>query len=113
LAQAKYMLCGLVAHPEQKMKNLQPTDGLVNTEAVMMALGPRMGRGKAHDKISEICIAVSQGRAWLIDLLAEEPEISKVFNRQALERMLDPTNYVGNCGAMVDRALNGRKGRSS
>src|SRR5205807_1028439 len=85
LAPAKYMLCGLVAHPEQMVKNLRLTDGLVNTEAVMMALGPKLGRGKAHDKISEICIAVSQGRGRLIDLLAAEPEISKILNRQALE----------------------------
>jgi 3-carboxy-cis,cis-muconate cycloisomerase len=56
LAQAKYMLGGLVVHPDNMMKNLRLTDGLVNTEAVMMALGPKMGRGYAHDKISTICL---------------------------------------------------------
>ena len=76
----------------------------------MMALGPQMGREKAHDKISAICIAVSQGKGRLIDLLTEDPEISKVFDRQALERLLDPTNYLGNSSAMVDRVLDGRKG---
>jgi adenylosuccinate lyase len=45
-----------------------------------------------------------------IDLFTEEHEISKIFDRQALEGMLDPTNYVGNSGAMVDGVLNGRKG---
>jgi len=78
----------------------------------MMALGPKMGREKAHDKISEIGIAVSQGKGRLIDLLTEEPEISKIFDRQALERLIDPANYVGNSGVMVDRVLNGRKGES-
>jgi 3-carboxy-cis,cis-muconate cycloisomerase len=66
-----------------------------------------MGREKAHDNISAICIAVSRGKGRL---LTEHPEISETFDRQALERLLDPTNYVGNSGAMVDRVLGGRKG---
>ena len=83
--------------------------GLLNTEAVMMAPGPLMGREKAHDKISAICIAVSQGKGRLIDLLTEESEIRKIFDRQALARLLDPTNYVGKSGPMVDRVLSGKK----
>ncbi len=105
LAQARYMLSGLIIHPENMMKDVRLTDGLVNTEAVMMALGPKMGRGKAHDKISTICIAVSQGKGKLIDLLSAEPEISKIFDRKALEDLLDPTKYLGNSGAMVDHVL--------
>jgi adenylosuccinate lyase len=42
--------------------------------------------------------------------LEADPEISKILNRHALEKLLDPTNYVGNSGAMVDRVLNDRKG---
>ncbi len=105
LAQAKYMLSGLIVHPDNMMKDVKLTEGLVNTEAVMMALGPKMGRGKAHDKISTICIAVSQGKGKLIDLLSAEPEISKIFDRQAIEDLLDPTKYLGNSGAMVDHVL--------
>jgi 3-carboxy-cis,cis-muconate cycloisomerase len=41
LAQAKYMLSGLVVHPQNMQKNPRLTDGLINNEAVMMALGPR------------------------------------------------------------------------
>ncbi len=105
LSQAKYMLSGLIVHPENMMKDVKLTDGLVNTEAVMMALGPKIGRGKAHDKLSTICIAVSQGKGKLIDLLSAEPEISKIFDRKALEDLLDPTKYLGNSGAMVDHVL--------
>ncbi len=105
LAQAKYMLSGLIVHPENMMKDLRLTDGLVNTEAVMMALGPKMGRGKAHDKLSTICIAVSQGKGKLIDLLSADTDISKIFDRKALEDLLDPTKYLGSSGTMVDNVL--------
>jgi len=53
---------------------------------------------------------LAQGKARLIDLLEADPEISKILNRHALEKLLDPTNYVGNSGAMVDRVLDDRKG---
>jgi len=109
LAQTKFMLSGLMVHPENMSKDLHLTDGLVNTEAVMMALAPKIGRGAAHDKLSKICIEVSQGKGRLIDLLANDPEIKKLFDRQALEKLLDPSNYLGSSGAMVDRVLPGRK----
>jgi 3-carboxy-cis,cis-muconate cycloisomerase len=108
LAQAKYLLSGLVVHPENMKKNLQLTDGLINTEAIMMALGPKMGRGKAHDRLAAISSAVSQGKGRLIDLLSNDPEIVQILDRSAIERLMEPTNYLGNSGAMVDRVLAGR-----
>ena len=106
LAQAKYMLGGLIVHPDNMMRNLKLTDGLVNTEAVMMALGPRMGRSKAHDRLSKVCTAVSEGKGRLIDLLSQDQEISKVVDRSELEKLLNPINYLGSSGSMVDRVLN-------
>jgi 3-carboxy-cis,cis-muconate cycloisomerase len=108
LAQAKYMLSGLVVHPENMKKNLRLTDGLINTEAVMMALGPKMGRSKAHDRLTTISIAVSEGKGRLIDLLSNDPEIAQILDRFAIERLMEPTNYLGNSGAMVDRVVAGR-----
>jgi len=87
------------------LKNLQIADGLINTENVMMALGPKMGREIAHDKIADICVQVAKGNGRLIDLLAADPEIAKIFDRAALEKLLDPRSYVGQSAAMVDRVL--------
>jgi 3-carboxy-cis,cis-muconate cycloisomerase len=108
LAQAKYMLSDLVVHPDNMKKNLELTDGLVSTEAIMMALGPKMGRGKAHDRLAAISIAVSQGKGRLIDLLSNDPEVAQILDRGAIARLIDPTNYLGNSGAMVDRVLAGK-----
>jgi 3-carboxy-cis,cis-muconate cycloisomerase len=105
LAQAKFMLGGLVVNSDNMLKNLKLTDGLVNTEAVMMALGSKMGRSTAHDKLSKICTEVAQGKGRLIDLLVGDADITQIFDRPALEKLLDPTNYLGNSGVMVDRVL--------
>ena len=41
----------------------------------------------------------------LIELLAENPEISKHLDRAALAKLLDPANYLGLSREMVDRVL--------
>jgi hypothetical protein len=46
----------------------------------------------------------------MIDLLEADSEIFTILNRHALEKLLDPTNYVGTSSATVDQVLNDRKG---
>ena len=89
-------------------KNLDLTQGLVCTEAVMMALAPKMGREKAHDRLSAVCRQVADGKGSLLDLLARDPEISQAFGRDRLQELIDPRKYLGLSGAMVDRVLGDR-----
>ncbi len=109
LAQANFLLSGLEVKPDAMEKNLKLTNGLVCTEAIMMALAPKMGREHAHDAISAICQAVANGNGSLLDLLAKDSDISKVLDRKHLETLLDPSNYLGLSGAMVERVLNNRR----
>ena len=44
-------------------------------------------------------------RTPLIELLVANSEIAKHADRAALEKMLDPANYLGRSGVMVDRVL--------
>ena len=110
LVQAKFLLSGLEVHPENMGKNLDLTQGLVCTEAIMMALAPKMGREKAHDRLSAVCRQVADGKGTLIDLLANDPEIKGVFDRDHLQELIDPRKYLGLSGAMVDRVLRNRSG---
>jgi len=109
LNQASFMLSGLEVHTDAMDRNLHLTGGLVCTEAMMMALAPKMGREHAHDVLSSICQAVAKGQGSLIDLLAQNPDIAKLFDRKALETLIDPNNYLGLSGAMVDRVLDVRR----
>ncbi len=71
----------------------------------MMGLGPSLGRQRAHDVVYDICrAAIATGRPFL-DLLAENPEISAHMSREQLAKLVDPTNYLGLCGEMVDHVL--------
>ena len=107
-AEASHASCSKVWRSIAKAmrRNIDLTHGLVMSEAVMMGLGPYIGREYAHDLVYDICrVAVKQKTVTLLDLLAEHPEISKHLDRAALARLCDPSNYLGQSGVMVDRVL--------
>src|SRR6185295_10552615 len=85
--------------------NLAMTGGAIVSEAVMMGLGPHLGRQRAHDIVYDICRVAATGGGELVELLAKNPDISGHVTRSDLERMCDPANYLGLAGDMVDRVL--------
>ena len=105
LYQARFMLEGLIVEPAAMQKNLDATGGLIVAEAVMMALAPHTGRGAAHDLVYVACRAALEQRTPLIDQLRRLPEVTRHFDEAGLQRLLDPANYLGTAGAMVDRVL--------
>jgi 3-carboxy-cis,cis-muconate cycloisomerase len=105
LAQTLFVLTGLQVDEKKMRSNLDLTKGLIVSEAVMMGLGPHLGRQYAHDLVYDICRKVVATGRPLVDLLAENAEIKKYLDRRALERLCDPANYLGEAGAMVDRVL--------
>ncbi|MGB7100376.1 MAG: 3-carboxy-cis,cis-muconate cycloisomerase, partial [Xanthobacteraceae bacterium] len=110
LAHTLFVVTGLQVDEKKMRANLELTKGLIVSEAVMMGLGPYLGRQYAHDLVYDICRNVIATGRPLVDLLAENEEISKYLDRAALAKLCDPANYLGEAGAMVDRVLGTRKG---
>jgi 3-carboxy-cis,cis-muconate cycloisomerase len=109
LKQSRFVLNGLEVDAQRMRENLDMTNGLVVSEAVMMGLGPFLGRERAHDLVYDICRdAIAQNRP-LLDLLAENAEITKHADRRKLAALCDPANYLGLSGVMVDRVLGSLK----
>ena len=108
LAQTRFLLTGLQVDEKRMRANLDITRGLIVSEAVMMGLGPHIGRQYAHDLVYDVCRQVIATGRPLVDLLAENKEVAKHLDRAALEKLCDPANYLGQAGEMVDRVLAGR-----
>ena len=70
--------------------NLDLTRGMIVSEAVMMGLGPHLGRQRAHDLVYDICREVAATGAPLVDLLAQDAEISRHLTRAELDRDVRP-----------------------
>jgi 3-carboxy-cis,cis-muconate cycloisomerase len=111
LAQTRDMLAGLEVDAKRMRANLDLTLGMIVSEAVMMGLGPHLGRQYAHDLVYDICRKVAATGRPLVDLLAEDKDISKHLTRAELEKMCDPAGYLGQAGEMVDRVLAKEKAR--
>jgi 3-carboxy-cis,cis-muconate cycloisomerase len=105
LKQTRFILAGLEVDAAQMRANLDLTHGLVVSEAVMMGLGPFIGREYAHDLVYDICREAVRQRRPLLELLCENAEIMSHVDRATLERLCDPANYLGQAGVMVDRVL--------
>jgi 3-carboxy-cis,cis-muconate cycloisomerase len=109
LAQARHILSGLHVDEKRMRENLDITKGLIVSEAVMMGLAPHIGRQRAHDVIYDICRKVVETGTPLVELLSQNKEISRHLDRPALERLADPSNYLGLSAQMVDRVLQMQK----
>jgi 3-carboxy-cis,cis-muconate cycloisomerase len=105
LKQAKFVLHGLEVDERAMRRNVDRTSGLVMSEALMMGLGTFIGREYAHDLVYDLCRESIKSGVSLIDLAAKHPEIGRHADRAALERMMDPSNYLGQAGPMIDRVL--------
>jgi 3-carboxy-cis,cis-muconate cycloisomerase len=105
LAQTRSLVAGLHVDPERMRKNLDLTRGLIASEAVMMDLGPALGRQRAHDLVYNVCRrAIATGGSFVGALAGEEGIASRIGPDQ-LAKLTDPANYLGLSGEMVDRVL--------
>ncbi|BCF94788.1 class-II fumarase/aspartase family protein [Paraburkholderia largidicola] len=105
LHQAKFALGGLVVDEARMKHNLGISKGLIVAEAVMMGMAPYTGRQQAHDIVYDACRTVNEQGGTLAQALAALPEVTKHFDRAAIDRMTDPANYLGLAPQMVDRAI--------
>ena len=105
LAQTKLLVCGLEVDADRMRANLDLTRGMIVSEAVMMGLGPHLGRQRAHDLVYDICRKVTATGVPLVELLARNADISKHLTRAELDKMCDPAAYLGLAGEMVDKVL--------
>jgi 3-carboxy-cis,cis-muconate cycloisomerase len=108
LAHTRTVLDGLQVDENKMRANLDATNGLIVSEAVMMELGPHLGRQRAHDVVYEACRQAIAAGHPLPEVLAENSEIAAHLDRAGLTRLCDPANYLGQAGAMVDRVLQAR-----
>ena len=73
LAQAQFMLSGLIVDQAAMKRNLDPTRGLIVAEAVMMGLAPALGRQQAHDEVYAACREAFTRSEALLDALLRRP----------------------------------------
>jgi 3-carboxy-cis,cis-muconate cycloisomerase len=105
LRQMKLLASGMTVDAARMAANLDTTHGQIMAEAVTLALGGTIGRLQAHQLVEKACHAASASGRHLRETLAEDPAIKAELSPQELDRLLDPSNYLGQATAFVDRVL--------
>jgi 3-carboxy-cis,cis-muconate cycloisomerase len=96
---------GLVVDAARMRRNLDGGGGLIMSEAVMMGLAPRLGRGAAHEVVHHACdIALAEG-IHLRDALARDPRVAAQLDAAGIARLTDPASYLGAADACIDAVL--------
>lgn len=96
---------GLDVRTVRMRHNLGAANGLIMAEAVMMALGAKIGRLEAHHLVEEACRrAIAEDRP-LLDVLVETRPVLTHLGRMKLEALMRPESYLGSTGAFIDQAL--------
>lgn len=99
---------GLRVHPDRMRRNLDATGGLVVTERLVAALTDLTGRGEARRILDAAARRTAQDGVELPAALRaalDEAPAAPALDEARLRQLLDPTDYLGSAGALVDRAL--------
>jgi 3-carboxy-cis,cis-muconate cycloisomerase len=99
------LLSSLEIDPEQMRRNLDLSGGLLMAEQVVMTLAKHVDLVSARKLVdAAVSSAAETGRPFK-DVLQNDPAITAHLNDGELLKTLDPANYLGVSGQLIDRAL--------
>ncbi|MFP7755180.1 adenylosuccinate lyase [Thermodesulfobacteriota bacterium B35] len=105
LAMMKDILANLIVHEDAIRRNVDRAAIMICTEALMFFLGRKIGKNTAHRIIYETSMEAVESDRPLIELLMEQPEIGRHFQRSELEQMISPENHAGKSAELTRRTI--------
>ena len=101
LARMTVLFDGIQVKPERMRRNLDLSGGLIMSEQIMLALGEKVGRQRAHDIVYEHAQDAAVRDTSFRDLLIGDAEVRAHLSEAELDELLDPASYTGACGAIA------------
>ena len=92
-----YIFSDLKVFPDRMRKNLDLSGGLIMSEQIMLELGKKLGRQRAHDVVYDAAQHSAKTGVDFISALNEQAEITQNFKSDEINSMLDPEQYLGLC----------------
>ncbi len=105
LGHARSIANGMTVDADRMRRNLDLTAGLIMAEAVATALVPAIGRAAAEAAVARACNLAIDKRTPLAAALRDDPELRPLLSDAEIERITDPSGYLGSAGAFVDRVV--------
>ena len=105
LTLTKRLLGSLVVKPENMLRNLDRSGGVVVSEAVMMALAKKLGRDKAHELVLHISREAHRDKVPFKTAVSLNPDVVRHLNKRSLATALDYRGSLGLSTHFVDEVL--------
>ena len=105
LALSRRLLRTLVVKPENMLRNLERSGGVVLSEAVMMALARRIGRDRAHALVLSIAREALRAKTQFGRAVRAHPEVRRHLRPREIEAALQYRNSLGLSAFFVDEVL--------
>lgn len=99
---ARELTDGLRPVPERMLRNLTGEAGYPMSEAVVVALTPRLGKHRAHELVHQAAMAGIERGEDLATALAASPQLAGVIDATEIEALLDPRAATGCAAERVD-----------
>ncbi len=96
---------GLQVDAGRMQANMEATLGLPMSEAVSVALAPRMGRVAAHHLLRQAADRAQTGNRRLSDVLKQMPEVKAHLSDTEIDELLDARNYLGSAQRFINRVV--------
>jgi adenylosuccinate lyase len=97
---------GLAVNKKRMTENLTMAKEEIMAEPVIMALVEKgLGRQDAHELVRRLSMSASDIGKPLDIILKADPEVKKYLKAKDIDAVMDPRNYIGVSGEIVDRAV--------
>lgn len=86
-------------------KNVGLTNGLINSENVMMHIAKKVGKEKAHEIVYNLAMECEQSGKSYEEVLLSNSFIAELYTKSEIQAMVDPENYIGLCTILVNQTI--------
>lgn len=105
LAILQRVLAGLEVHEDRMATHARESSDQICTEALMLALGRRLGKQSAYRVVYELSQTAQDEGGCLADYAAGDPEVTRWLSADELGAIFDPARQVGEAPTLVDAAV--------
>ena len=101
-AKAKNVIANLKVDTKKMRANLDILKGLMQSEGIMLELGKKIGKQKAHSVVYQVCMDTFEQNEDFCEMLLKNELIAEHMTRVDILKILDPEGYTGFSGQIVD-----------
>ena len=97
------MISTLSVNRERMRSNLDILKGAVESEAVLLALGKKVGKMTAKGIVTELAVRAVRQDAPLADLLKADERVNSQLSDDEIDALLDPAPYAADAARLARR----------